>query len=82
MLSPHELATLMLVHSAPEQLDATRIELATLLDCRLISIEPRSGGWRRPTLTAAGKHLLDAAARVERNRYDDASTREDDNPVW
>jgi hypothetical protein len=82
MLSPHELATLMLVRSAPDQIDTTRIELATLLDCRLIAVEPRSGGSRRPTLTAAGKHLLDAAARVERNRYDDAATREDDNPVW
>ncbi|HEY2025005.1 hypothetical protein [Paraburkholderia sp.] len=82
MLSPHELATLMLVHSAPDQIDTTRIELATLLHCRLICVEPRSGGSRRPMLTAAGKHLLDAAARVEPKRYDDASTREDDNPVW
>ena len=82
MLSPHELATLMLVRSAPDQIDTTRSELATLLDCRLISIEPRGAGWLRPMLTAAGKYVLDAAARVERKRYDDASTREDDNPVW
>lgn len=80
MLSPHELATLMLVHSAPEQIDTTRSELATLLDCRLIAVEPHGGGSRRPTLTAAGRHLLDAAARVGRKRYDDASLPEDDNP--
>ena len=66
MLSPHELATLMLVRSAPDQIDTTRVELDTLLDYRLISIEPRVGGWRRPMLTPAGAHLLDAAARLER----------------
>jgi hypothetical protein len=66
MLSPHELATLMLVGSAPEQIDTTRVELDTLLDCQLISFEPRAGRWRQPTLTPAGMHLLDAAARVGR----------------
>jgi len=79
MLSPHELATLMLVRSAPDQIDTTRVELDTLLDYRLISIEPRVGGWRRPMLTPAGVHLLEAAARIERKRYGDALTREDDN---
>jgi hypothetical protein len=51
MLSPHELATLMLVRSAPDQIDTTRVELDTLLDCRLIALESRVGGWRRPMLT-------------------------------
>jgi hypothetical protein len=79
MLSPHELATLMLVRGAPDQVDTTRVELDALLDCKLISLEPRVGGWRRPMLTAAGVHLLEAAARVERKRYGDALTRVDDN---
>jgi len=78
MLSPHELATLMLVHSAPDQIDTTRVELDTLLDCQLISLEPRSGGWRRPMLTPAGAHLLEAAARLERRHHADAPTNEDD----
>jgi hypothetical protein len=65
MLSPHELATLMLVRSAPDQIDMTRTELDTLLDCELISLEPRAGVWRRPMLTPAGVHLLEAAARLE-----------------
>lgn len=68
MLSPHELATLMLVRSAPDQIDMTRIELDTLLDCQLIALESGSGRWRRPTLTPAGVHLLEAAARLEDKR--------------
>jgi hypothetical protein len=61
MLSPHELATLMLVHRSPEQIDTTRVELDTLLHCRLIAVERVSG---RPVLTAAGQHWLEAAARI------------------
>ncbi|WP_239482725.1 hypothetical protein [Paraburkholderia sp. C35] len=68
MLSPHELATLMLVSSAPDQLDTTRVELDTLLDCQLIAVETRAGGRRRPMLTPAGVHLLEAAARLDRSR--------------
>lgn len=79
MLSPHELATLMLVRSAPDQIDTARVELDTLLDYRLISIEPRVGGWRRPMLTPAGVHLLEATTRLERKHDGDALTREDDN---
>jgi hypothetical protein len=77
MLSPHELATLMVVRSAPDQIDMTRIELETLLDCQLISLESRMGEWRRPTLTPAGEHVLEAAARLQGKRYDDALPRED-----
>lgn len=77
MLSPHELATLMLVRSAPDQIDTARVELDTLLGYRLICVEPRAGGRRRPMLTPAGAHLLEAAARVERKRYDDASATEE-----
>jgi hypothetical protein len=80
MLSPHELATLMLVHSAPDEIDTTRVELDTLADCRLISLERRVGGWRRPMLTPAGEHLLEVAARLERKHYSDKPT-EDDNPA-
>jgi hypothetical protein len=71
VLSPHELATLMLVRSAPDQIDMTRSELATLLDCRLISLDARAGVSRRPILTPAGAHLLEAAARADRQRDDD-----------
>ena len=65
MLSPHELATLMLVGSAPDQIDMTRTELDTLLDWELIALDPGAGRQQRPTLTPAGVHLLDVAARVK-----------------
>lgn len=68
MLSPHELATLMLIRSAPDQIDMTRTELDTLLDCQLISFGPRGGERRRPALTPAGAHLLEAAARLDERR--------------
>jgi len=72
MLSPHELATLMLVRGAPDQIDMTRAELDTLLARRLIALEPHGDAARRPTLTPAGARLLEAAARVGGTRYDDA----------
>ncbi|RDU94705.1 hypothetical protein [Trinickia dinghuensis] len=71
MLSPHELSTLMLVRSAPDQIDMTRVELDTLMDCRLISLESPVGERRRPVLTSAGAHLLDAAARLAEIGFDD-----------
>jgi predicted transcriptional regulator len=61
MLSPHEIATLMLVRSAPEQVEMTRVELDTLLDSQFIALE----NGRRLTLTSAGQRLLEAAARLE-----------------
>jgi hypothetical protein len=81
MLSPHELATLMLVHSAPDEIDTTRAELDTLLNCQLISLEPRVDGWRRPTLTPAGEQVLEATARLERKWHNEVPTREDDPRV-
>lgn len=64
MLSPHELATLMLVHVAPDQVEMTRAELGTLLDSQLVSHEPGSGDARGLTLTRAGVRVLEAAARL------------------
>lgn len=68
MLSPHELATLMLIRSMPDQIDMNRIELDILLDCELISLETRTGERQLPMLTPAGAHLLEAAARLEGQR--------------
>jgi hypothetical protein len=79
MLSPHEFSTLMLVRSAPDQLDMTRFELDTLLDCQLISLDPRLGEPRRPTLTPAGVSLLDAAARLARQRRREEAARGEEN---
>jgi hypothetical protein len=78
MLSPHEFATLMLIHSAPEQIDMTRFELDTLVDCQLVSIEPVSGDSRRPALTPAGVYVLEVAARVQGTRFGNGAQPEED----
>lgn len=59
MLSPHEFATLMLVRSAPEQVDMNRAELDTLLERQLVSLEQLAEGHRRLSLTHSGRSLLD-----------------------
>lgn len=64
MLSPHELATLMLIHGAPDGIDPDRVEIDTLLAHRLVSVEPRADGVVRPALTATGRSVLAAAGRV------------------
>jgi hypothetical protein len=65
-LSPHEIATLMLLRRAPDQVEMTRAELDTLIDSQFISLEYDAHDHHRPTLTltAAGDRLLEAAARL------------------
>ncbi|MEI5996650.1 hypothetical protein H3V53_05345 [Paraburkholderia bengalensis] len=63
MLSPHEFATLMLVATAPEQIDLNRQELDTLLERQLIALEQLSSGARRLFLTRDGDSILRAVAR-------------------
>lgn len=60
MLSPHEFATLMLVKSAPEQIDLNREELDTLLERQLIALEEFASGAQRPRLTRDGDSVLRA----------------------
>ena len=64
MLSPHELATLMLVKDAPERMDTTRLELGALRQLELIAIEPPESGLPMPRLTPRGAAVLRAIARV------------------
>ena len=63
LLSPHEFATLMLVASAPEQIDLNREELDTLLERQLIALEQLSSGARRARLTHDGDSILRAVVR-------------------
>ncbi|WP_338911724.1 hypothetical protein [Mycetohabitans rhizoxinica] len=65
MLSPHGFATLMLIRSAPEQIDMNRAELDTLLERQLVELEEPAEGHRRPMLTPTGQSLLAAASRLE-----------------
>jgi len=65
MLSPHEFATLMLIRHSPDQIDMDRTELGTLLEHRLVALEPRAGDHRRLSLTKAGRMLLEVMGRFE-----------------
>jgi hypothetical protein len=62
MLSAHEFATLILVKSAPEQIDLNREELDTLLERQLIALEQLASGTQRPQLTRNGDSLLRAVS--------------------
>ncbi|MGU7782045.1 hypothetical protein [Burkholderia sp. PU8-34] len=63
MLSPHELAALMLVKSSPDQIDMDREELDTLLEQQLVVLERLASGARRPYVTNDGESLLRAMTR-------------------
>ncbi|HTR06134.1 MAG TPA: hypothetical protein VMJ11_05635 [Paraburkholderia sp.] len=64
MLSPHELATLLLVKDAPERIEADRAELGALRELDLIANEPPVAGFPVPRVTPRGDALLRAIARV------------------
>ncbi|CAG9267968.1 hypothetical protein [Paraburkholderia unamae] len=64
MLSPHELATLMLVKDAPERMEANREELGALRELQLIAIEPPETGIPMPRVTPRGYAFLRAIARA------------------
>jgi len=64
MLSPHELATLMLVKDAPDQI-GDRAELGTLLEHHLIKLEQAEDiGVPRPRITENGNSILEACSRL------------------
>ncbi|MCR4466875.1 MULTISPECIES: hypothetical protein [unclassified Burkholderia] len=64
MLSPHELAALMLIKSSPDQIDMEREELDTLLEQQLVILERLASGVRRPSVTDDGELLLRAVMRA------------------
>jgi hypothetical protein len=63
MLSPHEFATLMLIKSAPDQVERDRVDLATLIERRLVLFEHSEGDRRRPVLSPSGYSMVEAAER-------------------
>jgi hypothetical protein len=64
MLSPHELATLMLVRDAPDQI-IDRAELGILLEHHLVALEQAEDiGLRRPRITENGYSILEACSRL------------------
>lgn len=64
MLSPHELATLLLVKNAPERIDADRAELGALRELQLIANRSPESGLPLPCVTPRGDAVLRAFARV------------------
>lgn len=64
MLSPHEFATLILVRDAPDQIEADRAELGTLLERELVALDEAERGIPRPRITPNGNSVLEAFARM------------------
>jgi hypothetical protein len=64
MLSPHEFTTLMMVKDTPDQIEADRGELHTLLEHHLVTVELSASGHRRHRLTPHGHAVLQAISRI------------------
>ncbi|MXN75381.1 hypothetical protein GR157_11630 [Burkholderia sp. 4701] len=64
MLSPHEIAALMLVKSSPDQIDMDREELDTLLEQQLVVLEKLASGAHRARVTNDGESLLRVVMRT------------------
>jgi hypothetical protein len=64
MLSPHEIATLILVRDAPDQIETDRAELSTLLERELVALERAERGLARPRITQNGNSVLEACSRI------------------
>lgn len=64
MLSPHEIATLMLIKDAPGRIESARAELHSLLDLELVVMECCAAGCPRPRVTPLGDAILQAIARL------------------
>jgi hypothetical protein len=64
MLSPHEVATLLLLKDAPERIEADRAELGALRALQLIANESPEAGFLAPRVTPRGDAVLRAIARV------------------
>ena len=72
MLSPHELATLILVKNAPDQIELDRMELGILLMLHLVVLK-EFGSKQYPPITRYGESILKAAEQFRKNYL----TRED-----
>lgn len=64
MLSPHEIATLILVKDAPCRIEPGRAELDALLDLELVTVERPTVGFPLPQVTPRGDAILRAIARL------------------
>ncbi|WP_416047003.1 hypothetical protein [Cupriavidus basilensis] len=63
MLSPHEVATLMLVQGASDHTELDRADLKALREHQLVNLEDIASG-HRPYVTSKGGAVLEAIARI------------------
>ncbi|WP_426399610.1 hypothetical protein ACN9M1_25315 [Ralstonia sp. R-29] len=64
MLSPHEIATLLLVRGGSRPLDLDDVDVQALLSHQLIALEPTDAGPGQPRVTLHGQALLQALGVV------------------
>jgi len=64
MLSPHEIATLMLVKDAPGRIEPDRAELHTLLNLELVTMDGPGTGFPLLEVTPRGDTILRAITRL------------------
>ena len=62
MLSPHEIATLLLIESAANARNIDPADLEALVHQELVRLEDRAPGQLLPRLTSQGQNLLQAFA--------------------
>jgi hypothetical protein len=65
MLSPHEFATLLLVHDTRDRLELDPVDLEALLERGLVSLEECAAGHWCPHITPHGFALLKAVGWQE-----------------
>ncbi|MFJ1260311.1 hypothetical protein [Cupriavidus sp. CuC1] len=63
MLSPHEVATLLLVQGAPDHTELDRADLEALREHQLVNLEEIASG-RGPGITPKGGAVLEAITRI------------------
>lgn len=62
MLSPHEIATLLLINSAHNARQFDPADLEALIDQQLVRLVDEEPGLNKPRLTSEGQHLVQAFA--------------------
>ena len=64
MLSPHELATLLLLGSDADAVHVDRADLEALFDRQWVVLPAASSEGGRPEITSVGRTLLESIARI------------------
>jgi hypothetical protein len=78
MLSPHEIATLLLIQRTPFQVEALGEDTVRLLHEQLVEIERLATGRALPRLTSRGREMLrrlDAFSKLQALSHDEPSGR-------